>query len=177
MTRPTDGRGGVLLLVPARGGSVRVPRKNLQEVAGIPLVGHAVRQARLAAPAIPDGPHAVVCSTDDPELAACAREWGAEVPFLRPPELATSDATSVAVVLHALETLAGSGRTFRAVVLVQPTSPLTAASDLAAAVARFDQDPEHAPLASVTPTHPATWHVAGAPGPARARGRHLPTTS
>ena len=157
--------GGVLFLVPARGGSVRIPGKNLREVAGIPLVGHAVRQARVAANAIPGGPHAVVCSTDDPEIAACARDWGAEVPFDRPASLATADTVSVDVAVHALDTLAAAGRTYRALVLVQPTSPLTIPADLVAAVARFDGDPDHAPMASVTPTHPAAWHVAGTPGP------------
>jgi N,N'-diacetyllegionaminate synthase len=156
---------GVLLLVPARGGSVRIPGKNLREVAGIPLVGHAVRQARLAATAIPGGPHAVVCSTDDPEIAACARDWGAEVPFERPAPLASDAAGSLDVALHALDALAAAGRTYRALVLVQPTSPLTVPADLVAALARFDGDADHAPLASVTPTHPAAWHVAGSPGP------------
>jgi N-acetylneuraminate synthase/N,N'-diacetyllegionaminate synthase len=168
VTEPGAGapsEAGVLFLVPARGGSVRIPGKNLREVAGIPLVGNAVRQARLAAVAVPGGRHAVVCSTDDPEIAACARDWGAEVPFERPASLATADTTSVDVAVHALDTLAAAGRTYRALVLIQPTSPLTAPADLVAAVARFDADPDHAPLASVTPTHPAAWHMAGSPGP------------
>lgn len=165
MTQPKGDGQGVLFLVPARGGSVRVPRKNLQEVAGIPLVGHAVRQARRAVDSIGGGPHAVVCTTDDPDIADCAREWGAEVPFLRPAGLATGTATSVDVAVHALEVLEAAGRGFRVLVLVQPTSPLTLSSDLAAAVARFDADPDHAPVAAVTPTHPAAWHVSGPPGP------------
>jgi N,N'-diacetyllegionaminate synthase len=164
VTPSTGGHRGVLFLVPARGGSVRIPGKNLQEVAGIPLVGHAVRQARTARTSIPDGPHAVVCSTDDPAIAAVARDWGAEV-LDRPAALATSDSGSVDVALHALDTLAAAGRTFRAIVLVQPTSPLTRPADIVTAVARFDGDVEHASLASVTPTHPAAWHVAGPPGP------------
>ena len=164
MTPSTGAGGGVLFVVPARGGSVRIPGKNLQEVAGIPLVGHAVRQACAAAGVVPGGPHAVVCSTDDPEIAACARAWGAEVPFERPASLATADSTSVDVAVHALDALAAAGRTYRALVLVQPTSPLTIPADLVAAIARFDDDPDHASLASVTATHPAAWHVAGSPG-------------
>ena len=142
---------------------------------GIPLVGHAVRQARRAVDSIGGGPHAVVCTTDDPDIADCAREWGAEVPFLLVPAgLATGTATSVDVAVHALEVLEAAGRGFRVLVLVQPTSPLTLSSDLAAAVARFDADPDHGPVAAVTPTHPAAWHVSGPPGPRTRRGPSRP---
>ncbi len=150
---------GVLFLVPARGGSVRVPGKNLRLVAGIPLVARAVRVSRLAAEAVPRGPHAVVCSTDDAEIARVAEAWGAEVPFRRPAPLADAAATSVDVALHALGVLEAAGRTFRALVLVQPTSPLTDPGDLAAAVARFDAI--HRPVVAVTGGHPAAFHVTG----------------
>jgi N-acetylneuraminate synthase/N,N'-diacetyllegionaminate synthase len=148
----------VLFLVPARGGSVRVPGKNLRSVAGIPLVAHGVRIARAAAARTPGGPHAVVCSTDDPAIAAAAREWHAEIPFERPAALAGPDASSVDVALHALEALAARGRRYRAVVLVQPTSPLADPGDVAAAVAALDAD--GAPVTSVVAAHPASWHVA-----------------
>ncbi len=149
--------GGILFLVPARGGSVRVPGKNLRLVAGIPLVARAVRAARLAAAAVPGGPHAVVCSTDDPAIAETARVWGAEVPFVRPAEIADATATSVDVALHALDALAAAGRSFRALVLVQCTSPLTEPADLVAAVAAFDVDGRA--VVAVTATHPASFHV------------------
>jgi len=126
--------GPILFLVPARGGSVRVPGKNLRTVAGIPLVGQAVRIARLAAARVPGGPHRIVCSTDDPGIAAAAREWGAEI-LDRPAELATAEATSVDVALHAIDAVAATGPAttpIRAVVLVQPTSPLTDPADLVA---------------------------------------------
>ena len=151
---------GVLFLVPARGGSVRVPGKNLRLVAGIPLVARAARTARLAAATVPGGPHAVVCSTDDPVVAATARAWGAEVPFLRPASLADATATSVDVALHAIDTLAAAGRSFRALVLVQPTSPLTEPGDLVAAVAAFDAGGRS--VVAVTASHPATFHVTSA---------------
>jgi sialic acid synthase SpsE/CMP-N-acetylneuraminic acid synthetase len=153
----------ILFLVPARGGSRRLPAKNLRTVAGIPLVGHAVRVARRAAASIAAGPHDVVCSTDDPAIAAAAAVWRAEVPFIRPPSLAGEAATSADVALHALDRLAEDGRHYRGVALVQPTSPLTSPVDLAAAVARFDAT--GAPVVSVTPTHPVAWHHAmGAEG-------------
>lgn len=149
---------GVLFLVTARGGSVRMPGKNLRLVAGIPLVARAVRASRLAAELVPGGPHAVVCSTDDREIADVAAAWGGEVPFVRPARLADATAASVDVVLHALDALEASGRSFRAVVLVQPTSPLTDPLDLAAAIARFDAG--RLPVVSVTASHPAAFHVA-----------------
>jgi len=93
----------ILFLVPARGGSRRVPAKNLRPVGGVPLVGLAVRRALAAAALVAGGPHAVVCSTDDETIAATAAAWGAEVPFRRPPPLATSEASSADVAVHALD--------------------------------------------------------------------------
>jgi N-acetylneuraminate synthase/N,N'-diacetyllegionaminate synthase len=152
----------VLFLVPARGGSRRVPGKNLRRVAGIPLVGQAIRTARVAAMGLPDGPHRVVCSTDDEAIGATARTWGGEVPFARPGELAGDDATSVDVALHALSWFEAQGRRFRALALVQPTSPLTEPADLRAAVERFDRSAGRG-VVSVTVAHPAGWHVGARP--------------
>jgi N,N'-diacetyllegionaminate synthase len=154
-----DTRDGVCFLVPARKGSVRIPGKNQMTVAGIPLLARAVRLARRSARLVPRGPHAVICSVDDAELAALATEWGGEVPFLRPAHLATPEASSVDVALHALDSLARIGRTYRALVLLQPTSPLTAPGDVAAAVARFDAAPGHPPVVSITLAHPVGWHL------------------
>ena len=148
---------GVLFLIPARGGSQRVPGKNLRTVAGIPLVGRAARTARLAADRLEGGPHRVVCSTDDPAIATAARAWGAETPFERPAPLATADATSVDVALHVLEALAAGGSRFRALVLVQPTSPLTDPADLVTAVERFDAGDGRG-VVSLAGAHPAAWH-------------------
>ena len=163
----------VLFLVPARGGSRRVPGKNLRRVAGIPLVGQAIRTARLAAAGLPDGPHAIVCSTDDEMIANVARSWGGEVPFIRPKQLATDDATSADVALHALATLEEAGRRFRAIVLVQPTSPLTDPADLRAAVERFDRSAARASSASpgrIRP--PGTSRRPRGPGPDRGNRKH-----
>jgi N-acetylneuraminate synthase/N,N'-diacetyllegionaminate synthase len=148
----------VLFLVSARGGSRRLPDKNLRTVAGIPLVAHAIRIGRQASALVPDGPHAVVLSTDDPSIAAVATAWHAEVPWLRPDRLATATSTSVDVVLHALDELAAVGRQFRAVVLLQPTSPLTAPTDVAAACAALDAGLARSAV-SVVRSHPAAWHV------------------
>jgi UDP-hydrolysing UDP-N-acetyl-D-glucosamine 2-epimerase len=149
----------ILFLVPARGGSVRIPGKNLREVAGVPLVGRAIRTARAAASLLDGSGHRVVCSTDDPGIAAVARAWGAEV-IDRPARLATAAAASVDVAVHALDALeaVGNAAPFGAVVLVQPTSPLTEPDDLVAAIRLFEASGGIS-VASVTTTHPAGWHV------------------
>lgn len=110
----------VLAVVPARGGSKGIPRKNLQEVAGRSLVGHAAMVAQALS-----WLDAAVLSTDDLEIAAEGRLFGLSVPFLRPPELASDWATGVATWRHAwLASEAHFGRNFDCSVLLQPTSPL-----------------------------------------------------
>jgi sialic acid synthase SpsE/CMP-N-acetylneuraminic acid synthetase len=146
----------VLFVIPARAGSKRVPGKNLEEVAGIPLIGWAARAVRIAAEDLAGGPHVVVCSTDDESIGTAAVTWGAVAPFMRPAELATDDATSVDVAIHALDALEAEGQAFRAVVLVQPTSPFIDPADLRRAIVDFDAD--GAPVASVVESHPAAWH-------------------
>jgi N,N'-diacetyllegionaminate synthase len=145
--------GRILFLVPARGGSKRVPGKNLREVGGIPLVGRAARTALAAARALDGGAHAVACSTDDDAIAAAAAAWGAEV-IRRPAELATDTATSAAVALHALE---AAGGPFETLVLLQPTSPLCDPAGVVAAVRRHRAEGRPS-VTSVVGTHPAHWH-------------------
>ncbi|MEI7745698.1 MAG: N-acetylneuraminate synthase family protein, partial [Chloroflexota bacterium] len=160
--------GPILFLVPARGGSKRLPGKNLLPVGGIPLVGRAVRTGLEAARRLGGSAagHRVVCSTDDDAIAAVAAAWGAEV-LRRPAALATDEATSLDVVLHALGAVeaggSGAGGVTRAgtavatLVLLQPTSPLVDASDLVAAVDRHRAAGGRS-VTSVVAGHPATWH-------------------
>lgn len=147
--------GPILFLVPARGGSRRVPGKNLRLVGGIPLVGRASRAALAAAASLDGGPHRVVCSTDDDGIAEAAATWGAEV-LARPAALATDEATSLDVALHALDALEAGGATFATLVLAQPTSPLLEPGDLVAAVRAHRAS--GASVTSVAATHPAAWH-------------------
>jgi N,N'-diacetyllegionaminate synthase len=150
--------GRLLFLIPARSGSRRVPSKNLRSIAGIPLVGWAVRHGRAAARIVGGGPHLVVCSTDDPEIGAIAEAWGA-VTLERPAELATDLAGSADVALHALEALEAGDGPFEALVLLQPTSPLADPADVAAAIERY-RAAGGTPVVSVAASHPATWHHA-----------------
>src|SRR4029077_8986710 len=132
----------------------RIPDKNLRPVGGIPLVGRAVRLARTVAEALPHGPHPVLCSTDDPAIAAFARAWGADV-LVRPAELATATASSIDVALHALDSLR---EPVGALVLLPPTSPLTEPADVLGALEAFEAG-GRAGVASVTRTHPARFHI------------------
>lgn len=164
--------GPVLFLVPARGGSRRIPGKNARTIAGIPLVAWAVRTARRAAAVVPGGPHRVVCSTDEPQLGAIAAAWGAEV-LDRPRALATDTATSVDVAIHALDAAERTQGRFRALVLLQPTSPFTHPGDVRAAMERFDAEGGVGGVVSVTSTHPAAFHVAPDGRPVEPSGADL----
>lgn len=110
--------GTVVALIPARGGSRRLPRKNLVVLGGRPLVTWAVDAARSATTI-----DRVVVSTDDDEIADEARRAGAEVPFRRPPELSDSDARTIDVIIHAVEALAAAGDRPEIGVLLEPTAP------------------------------------------------------
>jgi CMP-N-acetylneuraminic acid synthetase len=116
----------VLAVVPARGGSKGIPRKNLRTVGGVSLVGRAA--CVLAALPWID---AAVLSTDDDEIAEEGRRHGLDVPFRRPPELSGDGATSVDMWRHAwLAAERHYGRTFDLSVLLEPTSPLRTPEDV-----------------------------------------------
>lgn len=150
-------RRTVLWLVPARGGSKGVPHKNLRSVGGIPLVARAVRRSRQAAVAVPEFDHEVICSTDSHAIADVAKSWGAKVPFLRPAELASDQAASIDVALHACDWFKTVyGQDPDVLVLVQPTSPLTPPGDLAAALRLHDERADD-PIVTVADASHAAW--------------------
>jgi CMP-N,N'-diacetyllegionaminic acid synthase len=117
----------LLAIIPARGGSRGVPRKNVRDIAGRPLIAWTVTAA-CAVEAI----DRVIVSTDDEEIGAAACAAGADMPFLRPAELAADDTPGIAPVLHALDQLPG----YDEVLLLQPTSPLRTATHIAEAIAK-----------------------------------------
>jgi CMP-N-acetylneuraminic acid synthetase len=126
----------ILGIVPARGGSKGIPRKNLADVCGKPLIAYSIETGRQL---LAGGTLArCIVSTDDPELADCARSLGADVPFLRPAAAATDTAKALAYVLHALEALEPQDGAYDAVMLLQPTSPIRNTAVIAAAVARME---------------------------------------
>lgn len=112
-------------LIPARGGSKGIPRKNIKPIAGKPLIAWSIEAAYRSRMF-----DSVVVSTEDEEIAEVARQCGAQVPFLRPPELAQDDTPGIDPVLHALEQLPE----FESVLLLQPTSPLRTTEDIDACI-------------------------------------------
>lgn len=120
-----------LAVIPARGGSKGLPGKNIRPLNGRPLITWSINQALAA------GVGRVVVSTDDAEIAAIARDAGADVPFVRPAHLATDAAATEPVMLHALEWYAEHGEVFDAILLLQPTSPIRLPDSIPGALKRF----------------------------------------
>lgn len=145
-----------LALIPARGGSKGIPRKNVKLLAGKPLIAWTITAA-LASRLV----DAVVVSTDDEEIADVARGHGAQTPFMRPAELARDDTPGIEPVLHALQQLPG----FDAVLLLQPTSPLRSTADIDACIA-LGRDSQAPCVVSVSepPTHPYLMYRLGPDG-------------
>lgn len=142
----------LLAIVPARGGSKRLPRKNVLRLGGKPLIGWTIDAARDSGCFVD-----VLVSTDDEEIAAAARAHGALVPWLRPAKLATDTARSIDVVLHALDWYERAHGAVGGSMLLQPTSPFRTVATIRAAAARFRDLGADAPVVGVSPseTHPA----------------------
>ena len=117
----------VLGVIPARGGSKRVPGKNVRKVRGKPLIAWAIEEAQKSRHI-----DRLVLSSDDPAIIEAAKACGCEVPFVRPAALAQDDTPGVAPVLHALAMLPG----YDLVVLLQATSPLRRAEDIDGCIER-----------------------------------------
>lgn len=111
----------VLGVIPARGGSKGVPRKNIRIVGGKPLIAWTIEQAQKSRYI-----DRLIVSSEDPEIIRVAQQWGCEAPFVRPKELAADNTPGIAPVFDALDRVAG----YEWVVLLQPTSPLRAVSDI-----------------------------------------------
>jgi N-acylneuraminate cytidylyltransferase len=149
----------VMALIPARGGSKSVPRKNLLSVAGKPLIAYSIMHAQ-ACPSITR----IVVSTDDDEIAEVARRYGAEVPFKRPAEAASDTATDFQVFQHALGWLGERGYAPELVVHLRPTGPVRQTERIERAVALMLESPEADSLRSVgtaEQTPYKMWRVEG----------------
>lgn len=119
-------------LIPARAGSTRVPGKNIRALAGHPLIAYTIAAALESAVF-----EAVVVSTDSPEIAAVARGYGAEIPGMRPAELATATSPDIEWVQHMLELLDQQGRGFELFSILRPTSPFRTAATIRRALGRL----------------------------------------
>lgn len=107
-------------IIPARGGSKGIPRKNIKELCGKPLIGHVIQTALNV-----EELDRVIVSTEDAEIAKVSKEWGADVPFIRPDELAKDEVPTLPVLQHAVEYLEKNEKYYPdIIVLLYPTSPL-----------------------------------------------------
>jgi N-acylneuraminate cytidylyltransferase len=121
-------------IIPARGGSKRVPRKNIRPFAGQPMIAHSIHCALRSGLF-----QRVIVSTDDDQIAAVAREQGAEVPFKRPEALSHDRAGTVEVITHAIRWLQANGVHPTAVCCLYATAPFIRESDLAGALSELER--------------------------------------
>ena len=139
-------------IIVARGGSKGVPRKNVRNLVGKPLIAWTIEAAKLSRLS------RVIVSTDDSEIASTAAKFGAEVPFIRPSNLATDSAPIIPVLQHAVNFCEELEGRFEAMLMLQPTSPMRLASDIDEAISMMEVDPDSTAVISVVPVeeyHPA----------------------
>lgn len=150
----------IIGLITARGGSKGIPGKNVKELNGKPLIAYTIEAARSSKYI-----DSVVITTDDEEIAAVSKAYGAEVPFRRPPELASDTSKSVDAVMHAVNYFKGKNEQYDALILLQPTSPLRTAEDIDGAIETYYKNGEEG-LVSVSPVedHPLLVRSIGADG-------------
>jgi len=136
-------------IIPARGGSKRIPRKNIQLFHGKPIIAYAIETAIESALF-----SRVIVSTDDPEIAQIAKNHGAEVPFLRSEENADDFATTSSVLLEVLEQLSTNGESYTSACCIYPTSPLIDSKDLKNANEQFIRNKYDVLISSVVYSFP-----------------------
>lgn len=123
----------ILCIIPARGGSKRLPRKNIKLLNGKPMIAYAIEAAKKTQLL-----EHIIVSTDDHEIAEVSKKYGAEVPFLRPMELASDTASTINVLVHAVNFFETENKTaLKYVVLIQPTAPLLTAADIDGAIKKI----------------------------------------
>ena len=143
----------VVGIIPARGGSKGIPRKNITLLAGKPLIAWTIQAVQLSLQM-----NRVVVSTEDEEIARIAKQHGAEVPFLRPTELAQDDTPGIAPILHAVKWLEkNEGYLPDLIMCLQPTSPLRSSEDIDAAIELAAQKNADAVVSVMPVDHHPDW--------------------
>lgn len=131
----------ILGVITARGGSKGLPGKNIRPLGGKPLIAWTIEAAKQSKYI-----DSVILSSDDPEICQTARDFGCEVPFIRPEHLATDTADSISVLLHALEQVSEN---YHGLVVLQPTSPFRSAFHIDQSIELYDGDSQNS-VVSVT---------------------------
>jgi len=142
----------ILALIPARGGSKRLPGKNIRPLAGIPLIGWSIRSAQQSQ-AFCD----ILVSTDSQEIAEIAVAEGALVPWLRPAELASDSADSVGVAAHALDWYEAEHGKVDGLMLLQPTLPFRKVATIQAAIQRYAEHGQRPVVSVEHAAHHPAW--------------------
>ncbi|MFM8275846.1 MAG: pseudaminic acid cytidylyltransferase [Cyanobium sp.] len=124
----------LLCVIPARGGSKRIPRKNIRDFGGKPMIAWSIEAANASGCF-----DQVIASTDDLEIADVARQWAAEVPFMRPAELADDFASTIQVVAHAVQWYQDRDQELTAVCCLYATAPFVEPADIRQGLALLDQ--------------------------------------
>lgn len=142
-----------LAIIPARGGSKRLPRKNVLDLGGKPLIAWTI-EAALGCAYLDE----LMVTTDDVEVAEVAKGYGAAVPFLRPAILASDTATSFDAIKHAIEFYRDElGKRFDYVVLLQPTSPMRSSKDISDAIGMLAHKGADAVISVCEADHSPLW--------------------
>jgi CMP-N,N'-diacetyllegionaminic acid synthase len=147
-----------IALIPARQGSIRLPGKNVKILNGIPLIAYSIHSA-ISSGAFSE----VIVSTDSPEIAQIAMDWGADVPALRPPEYSSSTSTDLEWLMHAAEQLISFPKEqIDCIAILRPTNPLRKSSTIKEAIEVFKRNPWADSLRAmeITQIHPGKmWRV------------------
>lgn len=144
----------ILWLIPARSGSKSIPHKNIKKLGDYPLMVYRIKSALSIA-----SPNDVWVSTDSEEYAEIAKRFGASVPFIRPEELATETATSADVVLHAINEAEKRGLRYKALGLLEPTSPFITYNQLSDAVQQLLGDDDAENIVAVRESRPNSFFI------------------
>ena len=143
----------MIAIIPARGGSKGIPNKNIKQLSGKPLIAYTIEAAKNA-----KSLKKIILSTDDQEIAKIARNYGVEVPFMRPKELATDDALAIDNYIYTIERLNSKLREpYESFVVLQPTSPLRTALDIDNAVRIFRENNADSVVSVSEAPYPPAW--------------------
>lgn len=143
----------MIAIIPARGGSKGLPGKNIKPLNGKPMIAYTIEAALNS-----KGISRVIVSTDDEEIAKVAKEYGAEVPFMRPAHLATDEAKSIDVFKFTISELEKKSHQIPHFMVLQPTSPLRDSKDIDEAIALFNTKKAENVISFCEEDHPIFWH-------------------
>lgn len=142
----------IIAIIPARSGSKKLRDKNIRELNGKPLMAYTIEAA------VKSGVFSeIIVSTDSPEYAKIARQYGAYIPFLRPDNLSTDAASSSDVIVHAIEEMRKQGMVYECFMLLQPTSPLRTPEDIVGAISLFENKKANSVVGVCEMDHSPLW--------------------